>query len=74
MHHFIISIMSTDDVGIVSDIAHAIGHAVPSVEGLLSWAVTATIDGVLGLILGVILVLVISFGVMPLLGKKQDAH
>ena len=46
---------------LIHDIAHWTGHAIPAAEGFLIWTVTATLDGVFGLILGAILVPLVAF-------------
>ncbi|QKV18829.1 DUF808 domain-containing protein [Oricola thermophila] len=40
----------------IHDLAAAAGHAVPAVEGAVEWAAKATMDGVLGLALGLLLI------------------
>ena len=51
--------------------AEAAAHAVPQAAGLVSWAVTAFCDGVLGLILGLILIPVANYVVSPLIGAVK---
>ncbi|APZ54800.1 DUF808 domain-containing protein [Salipiger abyssi] len=55
--------------------AEAVAHLVgPELEGAALWTTTATIDGVLGLIWGVVLVPVVTKLVMPLFAGKRAAH
>ncbi|MBN9886552.1 DUF808 domain-containing protein [Salipiger abyssi] len=55
--------------------AEAVAHLVGSeLEGAALWTTTATIDGVLGLIWGVVLVPVVTKLVMPLFAGKRAAH
>ncbi|MGR3378324.1 DUF808 domain-containing protein [Salipiger abyssi] len=55
--------------------AEAVAHLVgPELEGAALWTTTATIDGVLGLIWGVVLVPVVTKLVMPLFAGKKAAH
>ena len=58
----------------IHHIAEGAAHAVPVASGVVAWAVTAGIDGILGLLLGLLLVPVVLHGVKPLFGKKQAAH
>ncbi len=51
--------------------AEAAAHAVPQAAGLVSGAVTAFCDGVLGLILGLILIPVANYVVSPLIGAVK---
>ncbi|MEO0393562.1 MAG: DUF808 domain-containing protein, partial [Pseudomonadota bacterium] len=44
----------------IHDLAHLVGHSVPSVEGFLTWSVTAGLDGVFGLLLGASLIPVVT--------------
>ena len=43
----------------------------PQAAGLVSWAVTAFCDGVLGLILGLILIPVANYVISPLIGAVR---
>lgn len=58
--------------------AEAAGQAVPQATGLVTWAVTAACDGVLGLVLGMILIPIATRIIMPawsaLTGNKKAAH
>lgn len=55
--------------------AEAVAYLVgPELEGAALWTTTATIDGVLGLIWGVVLVPVVTRLVMPLFAGKKAAH
>ncbi len=73
----------TDELGfgLVYDTIHhwaeAAAKAVPQAAGFVEWAVTAAIDGVLGLLLGMVLIPVATRIVGPLLGRvtgKPAAH
>ncbi|MBL9074889.1 DUF808 domain-containing protein [Tabrizicola sp.] len=59
-------------------IAEAAAHAVPAAQGFVEWLVTAALDGVFGLVLGVILIPVATRVIGPLwatvTGKKAAAH
>ena len=57
---------------IIHDLAVAAGDAVPGYRGAVEWAVTAFLDGVIGLILGAILVPVVKT-VSGLFGNKDKA-
>jgi hypothetical protein len=46
--------------------AEAAAHAVPAVGGLMEWAVTAAISGVIGLVVGAILIPVVEHVIAPL--------
>jgi uncharacterized protein len=62
----------------IHHIAEAAAHAVPAAAGLVEWVVTATLDGIFGLVLGVILIPVATRIIGPLwvavTGKKAAAH
>jgi uncharacterized protein len=62
----------------IHHIAEAAAHAVPAAQGFVEWVVTATLDGIFGLILGVILIPVATRVIGPLwaavTGKKAAAH
>jgi predicted DNA repair protein MutK len=62
----------------IHHIAEAAAHAVPAAQGFVEWVVTATLDGIFGLILGVILIPIATRIVGPLwaavTGKKAAAH
>ena len=59
-------------------IAEAAAHAVPAAQGFVEWLVTATLDGIFGVILGVILIPVATRVIGPLwaavTGRKAAAH
>ncbi|MDX5351516.1 MAG: DUF808 domain-containing protein [Paracoccaceae bacterium] len=61
----------------IHHIAEGIAHAVPAAQGFVGWLVTATLDGVFGLILGVLLIPVATRIIGPLwaavTGKKAAA-
>jgi predicted DNA repair protein MutK len=58
--------------------AETVAHAVPAAPGFVTWAVTAALDGVFGLILGLALIPVATRVIGPLwaavTGKKAAAH
>ena len=58
--------------------AEAAAHAVPVAQGLVAWAVTATLDGIFGVALGLILIPVATRIIGPAIaavtGKKKAAH
>jgi uncharacterized protein len=62
----------------IHHIAEAAAHAAPAAQGFVQWLVTAALDGVFGLILGVILIPVATRVIGPLwstvTGKKAAAH
>ena len=48
--------------------AEAVAHAVARAEGFVAWTVTAAIDGVIGLALGVLLIPVVNRIIVPVFG------
>ncbi|MFN6924294.1 MAG: DUF808 domain-containing protein [Tabrizicola sp.] len=58
--------------------AEAVAHAVPVAQGFVAWLVTAALDGVFGLILGLLLIPVATRVIGPLwsavTGKTKAAH
>jgi uncharacterized protein len=62
----------------IHHIAEAAAHAVPAAQGFVEWLVTAALDGVFGLILGLILIPVATRVIGPLwsavTGRKAAAH
>lgn len=61
----------------VHELAHAAGGVVPALEGFLAWLTTATLSGVLGLVLGFVLIPVAQYAVEPMLAmfrKPKVAH
>ncbi|MFN3578506.1 MAG: DUF808 domain-containing protein, partial [Tabrizicola sp.] len=62
----------------IHHIAEAAAHAVPAAQGLVQWVVTAALDGVFGLILGVMLIPVATRVIGPLwaavTGRNAAAH
>lgn len=62
----------------IHHIAEAVAHAVPSMQGFVLWLVTAGLDGVFGLILGVILIPVATRVIGPMIarlsGKAKAPH
>ncbi|NNE80013.1 MAG: DUF808 domain-containing protein [Silicimonas sp.] len=63
---------------VIHDLAEASAHAVGWAEGFVAWAVTATIDGVIGLALGLILMPIVTRLIVPVFSvffpEKQVAH
>ena len=57
----------------IHDIAVAAGHAVPQAAGAVEWAVTAGLDGILGLILGFILIPIAHRLINPVIGMFKSA-
>ena len=62
----------------IHHIADIVAQAAPVAQGFVEWLVTATLDGIFGLILGVILIPVATRVIAPLwaavTGKKAAAH
>jgi predicted DNA repair protein MutK len=62
----------------IHKVAVAAGHALPQVEGMVEWLVTASLDGVAGLALGVVLIPVATRVIQPVLawfsGRKTQAQ
>lgn len=62
----------------IHKVAVAAGHALPKVEGMVEWLVTASLDGVAGLALGVVLIPVATRVIQPVLawfsGRKTQAQ
>ncbi len=62
----------------IHKVAVAAGHAVPQVEGIVEWLVTASLDGIAGLALGAVLIPVATCVIQPVLarfsGQKSQAH
>ena len=59
---------------IIHDLAVSAAAAVPSMAGAVEWTVTAFLDGVVGLLLGLLLIPVAKFAIEPALGlfRKSD--
>jgi uncharacterized protein len=53
----------------IHHIAETVAHAAPVAQGFVNWLVTAALDGVFGLILGVLLIPVATRVIGPLWGK-----
>ena len=51
--------------GIIHDIAHNVAHSVHVAQGFLTWVVTASLDGLFGLALGMLLIPVTSKVILP---------
>ena len=60
--------------GTIHYLADAAAHAIPAAAGFTSWFVTAALNGVLGLALGLLLVPVVLYGLKPILGSKLEKH
>jgi hypothetical protein len=62
----------------IHHIAEGIAHAVPLAQGFVEWLVTAALDGVVGLVLGLVLIPVATRVIGPLrsavTGKRAAAH
>ncbi len=62
----------------IHHIAEIVAQAVPAAQGFVEWLVTASLDGVFGLILGLMLIPVATRVIAPLwstvTGKKAAAH
>jgi predicted DNA repair protein MutK len=62
----------------IHHLAETVAHAVPVAQGFVTWVVTAALDGVFGLILGVALIPLATRVIGPLVasltGKKAKAH
>ncbi|MFB2531154.1 DUF808 domain-containing protein [Paracoccus sp. p4-l81] len=61
----------------IHHLAEGAAHAVPQAAGFVNWLVTAALDGVIGLILGLALIPVATHVINPLIGKltgKAAAH
>jgi predicted DNA repair protein MutK len=52
--------------GTIHDIAHNVAHAVQVTQGFVTWAVTATLDGLFGLAFGMVLIPVTTKVIVPL--------
>ena len=52
----------------IHHVAEAAAHAVPAASGFVEWAVTAAIDGILGLALGFALIPVVKYVITPISG------
>ena len=55
----------------IHDIAHAAGAALPAVEGLIAWLVSAAASAVIGLAVGFIVALVADRGVLPAIARLR---
>jgi predicted DNA repair protein MutK len=62
----------------IHHLAETVAHAVPVAQGFVTWVVTATLDGIFGLILGVALIPLVTRVIGPLIasltGKKAKSH
>lgn len=55
----------------IHHLAENIAHAIPFAQGFFEWMVTASADGVFGLVLGAVLVGLLSFVVSPVLSRVR---
>lgn len=51
---------------VIQDIAYAVANGVAQFEGFVKWAVTATLDGIFGLALGLLLIPIVAKVIEPL--------
>jgi len=51
--------------GTIHDVAHGVAHGIGQLEGFVAWAMTATLDGIFGLILGLILIPIVTKLILP---------
>ena len=62
----------------IHHLAETVAHAVPVAQGFVTWVVTATLDGLFGLVLGVALIPLATRVIGPLIagltGKKAKSH
>ncbi len=63
----------------IKSIATSVSESVGTAKGFVKWAVTAGLDGVLGLVLGVILIPIVNKAIVPVFGlffpeKTKAAH
>ncbi|MCD7059292.1 DUF808 domain-containing protein [Pelagibacterium xiamenense] len=62
----------------IEDAAHAVEAIVPAIGGVIGWLTTATLAGILGLIVGFVLIPVAEYAIAPVLGifrkEKPAAH
>ena len=58
----------------IHHLAEAAAHAVPQAAGLVGWAVTALIDGILGLIVGLALIPLATRVIIPLVSRLTPAR
>lgn len=58
--------------GSIHDLAYGLAHIVGRAEGFLIWAATATLDGVFGLALGLILIPVANKVILPLWASVRN--
>jgi uncharacterized protein len=62
----------------IHHLAETVAHAIPVAQGFVAWMVTATLDGIFGLLLGVALIPLATRVIGPLVasmtGKKAKAH
>jgi uncharacterized protein len=62
----------------IHHLAEVVGHSVPVAQGFVTWAVTATLDGIFGLALGLLLIPVATRIIAPAwsaaTGRKAAGH
>ncbi len=63
--------------GTIKSIADSVAYGVAEGSGFIKWLVTATLDGILGLVLGLILIPIVTKGIVPLVrafrGTKPES-
>jgi predicted DNA repair protein MutK len=59
---------------IIHDIAVSVAHASPVAQGAIEWGVTATLDGIIGLIAGLLLIPIITRVTAMFGGAKSNGH
>jgi predicted DNA repair protein MutK len=59
---------------LIHDIAAAVGHASPVLAGAIEWLVKATLDGIVGLALGALLIPVANRVITPLVARLRGAE
>jgi hypothetical protein len=58
----------------VHDVAHAAAEAVPVAHGFTEWFVTASLDGLFGLALGLLLIPLVTKGIVPLADRFRGGE
>ena len=59
---------------IIHDIAVSVAQASPVAQGAIEWGVTATLDGIIGLIAGLLLIPIITRVTAVFGGAKSNGH
>ncbi len=61
-----LEVLGWDGLGhVIHDLAVAAGHAVPAAPGAVEWIVTATLDGIFGVALGLLIIPVVKYVLAP---------